>query len=172
MKLPATLLALGCLWPLLVQAEPAASMKITSPDFSADGMIPARFTSDGANVNPRLDIAGVPAEARSLVLIVDDPDAPAGTWNHWLLWNINPATAMIAGGSVPSGAVQGRSDFGQEKYIGPSPPSGTHRYFFRLLALDAKLDLPAGAGRAALDKAVRGHVLMKAELMGRYRRSP
>ena len=147
-------------------------MKITSPDFPEGGMIPARFTCDGANVNPRLDIAGVPAGARSLVLIVDDPDAPAGTWNHWLLWNIDPATTMIAGGSVPAGAIQGRSDFGQEKYIGPSPPSGTHRYFFRLLALDAKLYLPAGTGRAALETALRGHALMKAELMGRYRRSP
>ena len=172
MKAPAALLALACLLPLLVQAEPAAAMKITSPDFSEDGMIPARFTCDGANVNPRLDIAGVPARARSLVLIVDDPDAPVGTWNHWLLWNIDPATTKIAENSVPAGAVQGRSDFGQEKYIGPSPPSGTHRYFFRLLALDAKLDLPAGAGRAALETALRGHVLMRADLMGRYRRSP
>jgi len=172
MKLSATLLTLACLWQPLIHAEPVVAMKITSPDFSEGEMIPARFTCDGANVSPRLDIAGVPAGARSLVLIVDDPDAPAGTWNHWLLWNIDPATKKIAGGSVPTGAIQGRSDFGQERYIGPSPPSGTHRYFFRLLALDAKLDLPAGAGRAALDTALRGHVLMKAELLGRYRRSP
>jgi len=172
MNILKTLLALACLWPLLAQAEPAAAMKIASPDFPEGGMIPARFTCDGTNVNPRLDITGVPAGARSLVLIVDDPDAPAGTWNHWLLWNIDPGTTKIAAGAVPSGAVQGRSDFGQEKYIGPSPPSGTHRYFFRLLALDAKLDLPAGADRAALETALRGHILMRAELMGRYRRSP
>ena len=120
MSILKTLLALVCLLPLLVQAEPAPAMKIASP---------ARFTCDGANVNPRLDIAGVPAGARSLVLIVDDPDAPAGTWNHWLLWNIDPATTVIAGDSVPTGAIQGRSDFGQKKYIGASPPSGTHRYF-------------------------------------------
>ena len=135
-------------------------------------MIPARFTCDGANVNPELEITGVPAGAKSLVLIVDDPDAPAGTWNHWLLWNIDPTTSKIAENSVPAGAVSGKSDFGRTNYIGPSPPSGTHRYYFRLLALDASPALPAGSERAALESAIRGHVLMKAELMGRYRRSP
>jgi Raf kinase inhibitor-like YbhB/YbcL family protein len=126
MSILKTLLALVCLLPLLIQAELAAAMKIASQVFAQGEMIPARFTCDGANANPRLDIAGVPAGARSLALVVDDPDAPAGTWNHWLLWNINQATTVIAGDSVPTGAIQGRSDFGQKKYIGPSPPSGTH----------------------------------------------
>jgi hypothetical protein len=172
MKTLALSLAVACLWPAFIQAEPTPPMKITSPSFSEDGMIPARFTCNGPNVNPELDISGVPAGAKSLVLIVDDPDAPAGTWNHWLVWNIAPTTAQIAENSIPPGALQGLSDFGSEKYLGPSPPSGTHRYFFRLLALDTKLNLPAGAERPALDKAVHGHVLMTSELMGRYKRSP
>lgn len=146
-------------------------MRITSPDFSHGEMIPKMFTADGANVNPELDITGVPDAAKSLVLIVDDPDAPAGTWNHWLLWNIDPETTRIAGDSVPAGAVAGRNDFGRSEYLGPSPPSGIHRYHFRLLALDTTLDLRAGSDRAALERAVRGHVLATAEFAGRYTRT-
>lgn len=146
-------------------------MKITSPAFANGEMIPKLFTADGANVNPELDIADVPDQAKSLVLIVDDPDAPAGTWNHWLLWNIDPRTARIDEDSTPAGAVAGRNDFGQTKYLGPSPPSGTHKYLFRLLALDAVLDLRAGSDRAALDRALAGHVLATAELAGRYSRA-
>jgi len=157
--------------PVEIQAETGAVTKISSPDFPEGGPIPAQFTCDGENVNPTLDISGVPAGAMSLVLVVDDPDAPSGTWNHWLVWNIDPSTTQIARNSVPPGAVTGRSDFGQVIYIGPSPPSGTHRYYFRLMALDTNLNLPAGAGRSALDKAVKGHILKTAELMGRYKRN-
>ncbi len=151
-------------------AQDSANMKISSPSFRDGEMIPARFTADSLNVNPELHITGVPAGTRCLVLIVDDPDAPAGTWNHWLLWNIDPATDKIAENSVPSGAIAGRNDFGKTGYLGPSPPSGTHRYFFRLFALDTAPELPAGASRAELDKALRGRVLAEATLMGRYRR--
>ena len=146
------------------------AMKITSPAFADGAMIPAKFTADGANVNPALGISGIPDNAKSLVLIMDDPDAPRGTWNHWLLWNIDPSTTMIAEDSVPRGATSGRNDFGDTRYRGPSPPSGTHRYFFRLLALDSTLDLPTGADRAALDRAVKNHVVAEAVLAGRYSR--
>ena len=169
MKLATLLLA--CLLPIMTNAETMPPMKITCPDFSEGGLIPSKFTSDGANVNPEIDIVGVPAKTKSLALIVDDPDAPAGNWNHWLLWNMDPATTQIAENSAPPGSIQGRSDFGPAKYLGPSPPSGTHRYFFRLLALDTKLSLAAGSGLAALDNAMTGHVLMTAELMGHYKRS-
>ena len=152
-------------------AQSKPPMKISSPGFAEGALIPGRFTADGANVNPPLEISGVPAGAQSLVLIVDDPDAPAGTWNHWLLWNIASDTASIAEDSVPPGAVGTKNDFGRTVYLGPSPPSGTHRYFFRLLALDTTLDLKAGSDRARLDRAMKGHILAAAELMGRYRRA-
>jgi Raf kinase inhibitor-like YbhB/YbcL family protein len=145
-------------------------MKISTHAFSERRPIPERFTADGDNINPPLVIGGVPRAARSLVLIVDDPDAPMGVWNHWLVWNIKTGTVAIEEDSVPSGAVVGRNDAGTVKYVGPSPPSGTHRYYFRLYALDTKLELPAGSTRAALDDAMRGHILARAELLGRYAR--
>jgi len=99
---------------------------------------------------------------------VDDPDAPVGLFTHWLVWNIDPKTAEIAEGSAPSGAVEGRNDFGETGYGGPQPPSGTHRYYFRVYALDRTLDLKAGAKRRELDSAMKGHVIGQGELMGRY----
>lgn len=156
----------------IVPRAPAdTAMKITSPLFADGGLIPARFTADGANVNPPLAISDVPAAAASLVLIIDDPDAPGGTWDHWLLWNIAPDTSSIGEDAIPPGAVAGKNDFGRTVYLGPSPPSGTHRYVFRLFALDRMLDLPAGADRAQLEHAMRGHVVTTAELVGRYKRS-
>jgi Raf kinase inhibitor-like YbhB/YbcL family protein len=146
------------------------AMKITTKAFSPTHPIPARFTADGADVNPPLALSGVPREAKSLVLIVDDPDAPLGTWNHWLVWNIKPDTTAIAENSVPPGAVVGRNDAGTAKYTGPNPPRGTHRYVFRLFALDTKLQLPATADRATLDEAMQGHVIARAEVPGRYGR--
>jgi Raf kinase inhibitor-like YbhB/YbcL family protein len=163
-------IAIICLCILGAQAQPKTAMKISSPDFADGAAIPARFTCDGQDINPALEISGVPSAAASLVLIVDDPDAPRGTWNHWLVWNIAPSTGKIAARSVPAGSVQGRTDFGTAKYGGPCPPSGTHRYYFRLFALDVKLSLTAGADRKALDKAMADHVLASAELMGRYSR--
>jgi len=150
--------------------SPVAPMKISTHAFSERRAIPERFTADGKNVNPPLVISGVPTEVKSLALIVDDPDAPMGVWSHWLVWNIKPGTSAIEEDSVPAGAVVGRNDAGTAKYVGPSPPSGTHRYFFRLYALDTKLDLPAGSPRADLDAAMHGHILARAELLGRYGR--
>ena len=100
-------------------------------------------------------------------MIVDDPDAPGGLFNHWLLWNIAPATSQIAEKSIPAGAAQGTNDFGKTAYGGPCPPSGTHRYYFRVFALDQKLDLKSGAKRAALDRALHGHVVARGEMMAR-----
>ena len=143
-------------------------MKISSPAFQEGGTIPEKFSKNGQNVNPELRMEGAPAEAKSLVLIVDDPDAPVGLFTHWLVWNIDPKTTQIAEGSVPSGAVQGKNDFGDIGYGGPQPPSGTHRYYFKIFALDQTLDLKSGAKRREVDAAMRGHVIAQGESMGRY----
>ncbi len=146
------------------------NMKITSPAFENNQAIPAKYTCDGENVSPPLGISGVPAGAESLVLIADDPDAPRGTWVHWLLWNIDSSTSEIAEGSVPPGAVEGATSFGKPGWGGPCPPSGTHRYFFKLYALDKKLEFPASADKAQLEQALEGHILERAELVGLYQR--
>jgi Raf kinase inhibitor-like YbhB/YbcL family protein len=143
-------------------------MKLTSPEFKNGKSIPKRFTSDGADINPALDIEDIPAEAKSLALIVDDPDAPRGTWVHWVLYNI-PVTARIEEDSSPGG--QGLNDFGEIGYGGPSPPSGTqHRYFFKLYALDTELALGGRVNKRAVEDAMEGHIVDKAELLGLYKR--
>ncbi len=149
-------------------AAGGAKMKITSSAFQEGGNIPSKFTCDGADVNPALRFEGAPAEAKSLALIVDDPDAPSGLFTHWLAWNIDPKTTDVAENSAPAKAVQGTNDFPKTGYGGPCPPSGTHRYFFKIFALDQMLDLKAGAKRAEVDAAMRGHVIAQGELMGRY----
>lgn len=173
MKSHVLVLATVLAFPLSLAAtgeQNVPTMKISTTAFSERRAIPERFTADGTNVNPPLVIGGVPKEAKSLVLIVDDPDAPMGTWTHWLVWNIKPDTTVIAEDSVPRGAVVGNNDAGTAKYVGPSPPSGTHRYYFRLYALDIKLDLPAASSRTELDDAIHAHILARAELLGRYGR--
>ena len=146
-------------------------LQITSQAFHANGMIPSEYTCDGANGNPPLSIRNVPANARSLALIVDDPDAPGGTWVHWVLWNMGTDTTEIPATSVPGGALQGTNDFGKQNYGGPCPPSGTHRYFFKLYALDIPPPLKPGATKEQLEEAMKGHILEKAELVGLYRRN-
>jgi Raf kinase inhibitor-like YbhB/YbcL family protein len=147
-----------------------AIMKLISPDFSEGGNIPERFTCDGEDISPTLKIEGVPKTAKSLVLIVDDPDAPVGTFTHWLVWNLRPdATEIVANGSL-SDAVHGVNDFGRSKYGGPCPPSGVHRYYFKLYALDTALQLPAKSKRKVVDAAIEGHIISEAALMGRYAR--
>jgi len=145
------------------------SIQVTSPDFHNGERIPARFTCDGQNTNPTLRLSGVPPSARSLVLIMDDPDAPSGTFTHWLLWNIDPGVKEIAG--VPKGAIEGRNDFGNSGYGGPCPPSGAHRYLFKVYALDVILNLNPGAGRREVDAAIRGHIAARGLLVGEYGRS-
>ena len=143
-------------------------MKLTSPAFEHNQMIPKKFTCQGNDVNPELNIAGIPAEAKSLVLIVDDPDAPIGTWVHWVVFNIPSATTKIKENSIPG--MQGYNDFGRNNYGGPCPPSGTHRYFFKLYALDTELDLKEGIKKQELEKAMEGHILVKTELIGLYKK--
>jgi Raf kinase inhibitor-like YbhB/YbcL family protein len=151
-------------------AAGGAKMKITSSAFQEGASIPSKFSCDGANASPPLQIADVPSGAKSLVLIVDDPDAPSGLFTHWTVWNISPQTNAISEGSAPKG-VQGTNDFGKSGYGGPCPPSGTHRYYFKIFALDRELDLPGGAKRSQLDAAMKGHIVAQGELMGRYSRS-
>src|SRR4030081_2388328 len=148
-------------------AAGGAKMKITSSAFQEGGNIPFKFACDGANVNPPLHIDQVPAEAKSLALIVDDPDAPGGTFVHWLVWNIDPKTSDIAENRVPPNAVQGKNGFGKSGYGGPCPPSGTHRYYFRVYALDV-VQVQGGSTRADLDRAMPGHIIGQGQLMGRY----
>ena len=154
-------------FPTLLRAGPGGIL-ITSPDFAPGAAIPARFTCQGQNISPALAIANVPASARSLVLIVDDPDAPSGIFTHWLVWNIPPGTKSITAGESPPGALQGTNDFGSAGYSGPCPPSGTHRYDFQIRALNTLLNLPAGASRADVDAVIRGHIIATGLLMGRY----
>lgn len=136
--------------------------------------IPRQNTCEGGDTSPALEWSGEPATTRSFALIVDDPDAPGGTWNHWLLWDIPATTHSLAGGFKPGAAgVSGASDFGRPGYGGPCPPKGRgpHRYFFKLFALDVPtLNLKGGAIRAELDQALRHHVLGEAQFMGKYER--
>ena len=152
----------------ILNMNAASSISVTAPAFQAGGDIPAKFTCNGANVNPELKISGVPNQATSLVLIVDDPDAPHGLFTHWIVWNIDLKMTDVAENSAPAGGIQGTNDFGKRNYGGPCPPSGTHRYFFKIFALDTKLELKPSARRAELDAAMKGHVLAQGELMGRY----
>lgn len=133
-------------------------------------MIPAKYTCDGDNVSPPLVFEDIPPDAKSLALIVDDPDAPGGIFVHWTIWNIQPQTKEIAQGSIPQDAEEGMTDFGRTGYGGPCPPSGTHRYFFKLYALDAELNLPATSRKVGLEQAMEEHLLDQAGLVGLYSR--
>ena len=145
-------------------------LKISSPSFENNGHIPKKFTCDGENINPRLLIEGRPSKAESLALIVDDPDAPGGMWVHWVLWNIPPDTKDIKETSVPQKAEQGLNDFRKHDYGGPCPPWGTHRYFFKLYALDTTLSLGTNSTKAALERAMQGHIIEQAQIIGLYKR--
>lgn len=152
-------------------ASSTTSMLITSPSFNHNEKIPDKFTCEGGNINPQLIIGNVPTNAKSLALIMDDPDAPGGTFTHWTAWNINPNTTAIKEESVPPKSVEGETDFGRVGYGGPCPPSGKpHRYFFKLYALDSMLNLPEGSKRASLEKEIATHTIASAELVGIYER--
>lgn len=148
------------------------NMKISSTAFISGDKIPMKYTCDGNGVNPPLTFSEVPADAKSLVLIMDDPDAvkPAGkVWDHWIIWNIMPLTTGIAEDSVPKGIV-GMNSGGRQAYGPPCPPDGQHRYFFKLYALNALLDLPFNSGQVAVIKAMEGYIIDRAELTGVYSR--
>ncbi|MBL7084536.1 MAG: YbhB/YbcL family Raf kinase inhibitor-like protein [Candidatus Omnitrophica bacterium] len=150
-----------------MEEKEAGEMKLTSPEFEHKGVIPSKFTCQGNDVNPALIIEGLPNGVKSLVLIVDDPDAPMGTWVHWVVYDI-PVIPKIEENSIPG--MQGGNDFGRKDYGGPCPPSGTHRYFFKLYALDTQLNLPEGIGKEDLEKAMQGHILDQTELIGLYKK--
>ena len=146
------------------------NMRITSPVFGHNQSIPNKYTCDGENINPPLEISGVPEDAKSLALIMDDPDAPMGTWDHWIVWNINPSVTKIEENSVLAGVTEGTNSSGKQSYGGPCPPSGTHRYYFKLYALDTQFGLGFTANKSDIENAMEGHILDSAELIGLYQR--
>ncbi len=152
------------------EAKMTEAFRLSSTVFENNGSIPLKFTCDGMDINPPLLVYGVPAGAKSLALIVDDPDAPRGIWVHWVVWNIDPKTTEVREDSVPKGAVQGMNDFRKHDYGGPCPPSGTHRYFFKLYALDAQLTIGPNSEKTALEKAMQGHIISQTQIMGTYKR--
>ena len=154
------------------------AIAISSPAFASGEVIPVKFTADGPDVSPPLHWTALPAGTKSLALIVDDPDAPAGTWVHWVLHGIPPDRSSLPEAVSPSahpeglgGAINGKNDFGKLGYGGPAPPPGpVHRYFFKLYALDTTLTLSGAVTKDAVEKAMKGHILAQGELMGRYQR--
>lgn len=151
------------------------SIKLTSTAFKEGEPVPRQYTCDGVNVSPSLEWSGVPKSAKTLVIFADDPDAPAGTWVHWVLYNlpagnIGMVENLPATDELKAGGFQGKNDFGKIGYGGPCPPSGTHRYFFKIYALDSELPLEAGATKAEVEKAMEGHVVAQGQLMGTYRK--
>lgn len=150
-------------------------MQVQSPVFKQEGMIPPKYTCDGPDISPPLKWGQIPPGARSLALIVEDPDAPSGTFTHWVIYDI-PAGISGLPERVPniktlsSGGKQGTNSFKKVGYGGPCPPSGTHRYYFRLYALDTVLNLGPGASKEELLKAMKGHILAEGELMGKYKK--
>jgi len=152
------------------------TMNLESQAFNANEMIPSQYTCDGEEISPELHWDAPPTGTQSLALIVDDPDAPGQTFVHWVVYDIPPETRQLPQGipaqePLPKGGTQGKNDFGDLGYGGPCPPSGTHRYFFKLYALDRQLGLEAGATKEQLQAAMSGHILASSELIGRYSRA-
>ncbi len=145
-------------------------MKITSPAFKNNSQIPAKYSCDGRNINPEFDISDLPKGVKSLVLIIDDPDSLSETWVHWILFNIDPKTNKIRENSIPNKAVQGLNSWRKNEYNGPCPKSGTHKYMFKLYALNKILDLNQGAYKGDVEKAMKGCILAKAQMIGLYSR--
>jgi len=142
-----------------------ATLKISSPEFEHEGHIPAKYTCEGRNINPPIAIKGLPKQAISLVVILEDPDAPGGIFDHWVLWNI-PPTELIGEDSVPG--IAAKNSTGEYRYTGPCPPSGTHRYYFKVYALDTLLELDDDADKKVVEEALHDNVLAYGELMGLY----
>ena len=158
-----------------IQQQSKSEIKLTSTAFKEGEPIPRGYTCDGANVSPPLEWAGVPKSAKTIAIIAEDPDAPSGTFVHWVLFNL-PADGLGLIENTPQtdtlrgGGVQGKNDFGKIGYGGPCPPSGTHRYFFKFYVLDSELALQPGATRADVETAMEGHIVGRAQLMGTYKR--
>jgi Raf kinase inhibitor-like YbhB/YbcL family protein len=153
-----------------------AELKVTSTAFKEGELIPQEYTCDGKDISPDLAWAGAPAGAKSIVLISDDPDAPMGTWAHWVVINIPPEAKGLAAGAsptgvMPKGCLETATNFSQPGYGGPCPPGGTHRYYFKVYALDSVLNLAVKARKAEVESAMQGHILAQGQLMGKYRRN-
>ena len=145
-----------------------AKMEIKSSAFQANGYIPEQYTCKGEDKNPPLEFGSVPSDTKSLALVIDDPDAPGGTFVHWVLWNISPDTKKIEAGTVPQGALQGLNSWSRNSYGGPCPPSGTHHYHFKLYALDSKITLCPSAGKEELETTMKKHILAHSEIIGLF----
>ncbi len=159
-----------------VSVQPATpqivkNMKLTSSAFANEEKIPVDYTCDGKKVHPPLSISGVPDGTKSFAIIVDDPDAPAGTFTHWVIWNIDAGTAQIASGVIPERSIEGTNSAGRTGYTPPCPPTGSHRYFFTLFALDTTIGLDGKAKKADLEAAMKGHILEQTNLIGSYGRT-
>ena len=152
--------------------NPNESFQVKSTAFKDNGTIPEKYTCDGEDVNPFLEIKNPPEETKSFALVVDDPDAPGGVWDHWVVWNISPKTQYISEDSVPSDVVQGKNSFGKRKYRGPCPPFGhdAHHYRFTVYALDTVLNIPENSGSDVLMSAMGSHILAQTRLTGMYKR--
>ncbi len=144
-------------------------MKIISSAFAHNEKIPSKYTCDGDNISPPLQFTEVPSAAKSLALLVEDPDAPSGLFVHWVIYNIPVSAGSLPEGARPPG-IEGVNDFGKSAYGGPCPPSGTHRYYFKFFALDSEVDLPEGVNRSGVLKAMKGHIIEEDELIGLYQR--
>jgi len=155
---------------LKITSAQGGIMEISSAAFEKNSLIPSKYTCEGQERNPPLEFKDVPEDTKSLVLIVDDPDAPMKTWVHWTIWNIDAKTTQILQNSCPKGAVEGITSFGRTGYGGPCPPSGTHRYFFKLFALDKMLDLSPNSHARDIESTIEGHIIRKAELIGLYKK--
>jgi Raf kinase inhibitor-like YbhB/YbcL family protein len=142
---------------------------INSSAFENNSHIPVKYTCDGSNINPPLTIEGITAETKTLVLIVDDPDCPTGTFDHWIVWNISPITRKIGENTIPG--TEGISSYRKHAYGGPCPPYGTHRYFFKVYALDTQLDLKSNSTKKDVEKVMENHILAEGRLIGLYSRS-
>ena len=153
----------------IITALTSSPFNVSSPSFKQNGMIPSEYTCEGKNINPSITIKNVPQKTMSLALIVDDPDAPKGTFDHWVIWNIDPSATTIGENSAPG--TEGKNGSGKNDYMGPCPPSGTHHYHFKVYALNTKLDLAAGATKKHLEIAMKTHILAKAELIGLYKKT-
>lgn len=158
-----------------VKGEDKMDIKVTSTAFEEGGMIPSKYTCDGEDISPPLSWSGVPEGTKSIALISDDPDAPMGTWVHWVAFNLPPETRELIedishGEMLEVGGKQGKTDFGKVGYGGPCPPSGTHRYYFKIYALDSMINSEAGITKADLLEAMKGHILAQGQLMGKYKR--
>lgn len=156
--------------PAYFTSKGAYKMQLTSSAFEHEGQIPKKYTCDGENINPPLTISEIPDGTKSLVIIVEDPDAPSGTWVHWTVWDIDPNNTEILENITPRNSTEGITDFGSTGYGGPCPPSGEHRYYFRAYALDDTLNLDSVTTRSLLDRFMKGHIIADAELMGKYSR--